>query len=273
MNLNYDINKISLTLQDFFNATGINILLLDSNFSTISQSKNAENNYCKCIKKTVTGRKTCIVSDRELFKKCSISRKPEIHTCHAGLIDIAVPLIYEKDIIGYIILGQMKKDDDFEVVKEYTEKLGIKTSEIEPLYNSLTKFDSGKIQSIENIAAMLAKYLLLENLLKPYSYHNIEAALAYIHNNLDTALSIQSISENINLSKSSLYKYFHKRFNCTVNEYINSKRIEKAIKLVIGTDLSIEEISRMTGFASGAYFTRVFKKETGTTPLKYRKNA
>lgn len=271
MNLNYNIQKIDKALQDFHNATGINMRLLNADFSSISHVKNADNNYCKCIKSTSSGRKFCSESDRELFSKCKKSRKSEMHICHAGLIDIAIPLIYDNEIIGYIILGQMKGFESLNNIKEYLTELGLDANETEKFYNDLSELDYNKIKSIENIAIMLGKYLLLENLLKPYSNKNIESALLYIQNNFEKPLTIQTIAENINLSKSSLYKYFHSHFNCTVNEYINSKRVEKAVKLLGETDLSIEEISQQTGFASAAYFSRTFKKEKGITPLKFRK--
>ena len=271
MKLNYDTNKINSALQDFYNATGINIRLLDKEFSAISYRINADNVYCKCIKGTPNGIKSCTASDRILFEKCRKSKKPEIHICHAGLVDIAIPLLYNDEVLGYTILGQIKKDTDFSDVEEYVTSLGLNPNEAKKLYNSLNPYDSDKIQSIQNIALMLTKYLLLENCLKPYSNQNIELAVEYINDNLEKPLSIQSISKNINLSKSALYKYFHNHFGCTVNGYINTRRIEKSLKLLEETDLSIEQISQKIGFSSCAYYTRIFKKEKGITPLKFRK--
>ena len=47
--------------------------------------------------------------------------------------------------------------------------------------------------------------------------------------------------------------------------------INKAIELLETTNLNISEIARMLGFDDSLYFSRVFKKETGTSPKKYIK--
>ena len=52
-----------------------------------------------------------------LLKKCKETKQTQKHVCHAGLIDIAIPIIYENSIIGYIILGQIKTEKTFESLK------------------------------------------------------------------------------------------------------------------------------------------------------------
>ncbi|MBQ7794048.1 MAG: helix-turn-helix domain-containing protein [Clostridia bacterium] len=187
------------------------------------------------------------------------------------MIDVAVPLLYDDTILGYIILGQMKTNTDFSSVKKYLSELGLDLAEVEGYYTELAYFDYDRTQSIANIATMLAKYILLENMLKPELNRNIEKAVAFINENLDKALTVQSISKGINVSKSVLYKDFHTYFGCTVSQYINTRRIEKSIDLLVRTDLSVEEISQKTGFSSAAYYSRIFKKQKGIAPLKFRK--
>ena len=70
-----------------------------------------------------------------------------------------------------------------------------------------------------------------------------------------------------------LYEAFHRRFHCTVSSYINSKRVERSTELLRKTDLSMEDISQRVGFSSASYYSKIFKKHTGTTPLQYRKNS
>ena len=55
------------------------------------------------------------------------------------------------------------------------------------------------------------------------------------------------------------------------HEYITQLRIYNAKYLLKATDLSIDEISRQTGFSDSVYFIQVFKKIEGITPSKFRK--
>ena len=207
MLVNYDVQKINHILEDFHNATGINMDILKDDFSYVGDHSHWENcRYCKAIQSTEQGKRACICSDRELFKKSRESRKAEVHICHAGLVDVSVPIIYEDVIIGYIIFGQIKVDTDFEGIKEYLVKLGLDENEMGDYFSEISVFDENKIQSISNIANMLAKHILLENMLKPDFDEGVQKTINYINDNLDSELSIQSLSKNVNISKSVLVK-------------------------------------------------------------------
>lgn len=274
MIITYDLEKIDKALEDFYKATDININLLKADFSFVSGREHRENNcYCKAIQKIPAGKKTCMKSDITLLEKCRKTKRMQMHICHAGLIDAAAPIMYGDVIIGYIIFGEMKSSADFSSLKNYIESLKLEFSQMEKYYGNIPLFDSDKIQSVANIASMLAKHILLENMLTPGFDECIRRAEDYITEHLEEELTIRRISESINVSKSVLYKKFHNTFGCTVSEYINGKRIEKSLELLKKTDLTAEEISRQVGFSSAPYFGKVFKKMKGTTPLKYKKNS
>ena len=273
MLVNYDVQKINHILEDFHNATGINMDLLKEDFSHVGEHSYYENcRYCKAIQSTEQGKRACVCSDRELFKRSRESRKAEVHICHAGLVDVSVPILYDDVIIGYIIFGQIKVDTDFETIKNYLVNLGLNENEMKECFSDIPVFSEKKIKSISNIANMLAKHILLENMLKPDFDEGVQKTLNYINDNLDSELSIQSISKGVNISKSVLYRRFQSCFNCTVNQYISRARIEKAKTLLREHNLSIEDIAQKVGFMSGSYFSKKFKKETGMSPYKYRKS-
>lgn len=273
MLINYDIQKINRTLQDFYYSTGINMDLLKSDFSSVGNYSYWEmKRYCKAIQSTDEGKKVCHMSDRRLLKKCRETKKAQMHICHAGLIDVAAPILYGDDIIGYIIFGQMRTETDFSAVAGYVENLGLESKKMEKLYSEISVYDTNHIESISNIAAMVAKHILLENMLTPNYDESIQPAIMYIENNFEKPLTVQGICKHSSLSKSVLYRRFKSCFDCTVSQYINSKRIEKSIELLTKTNLSIDEISQKVGFLSGSYFSKAFKKEKGISPINYRKN-
>jgi len=271
MVVNYDINKINCALQDFYNATGIDIDLLRTDFSPASSYRMKNNRYCQAIQCTSAGKNACFCSDAALLDKCRESKKAEMHICHGCLVNVAIPLFYGDELIGYIIFGRMKPDTELPLPDEHLSALGLDTGELRKYYHDIPLFDSDRIQSVSNVATMLAKYILLENMLKPDLSECLQSAVTFIDANLERELSVKEISKNANSSKSTLYKNFRTHFNCTVSEYIHTKRIERATELLTKTNLSIEEISQRVGFSSASYFCRIFKKQTGFVPVKYRK--
>ncbi|MBQ7040147.1 MAG: PocR ligand-binding domain-containing protein [Clostridia bacterium] len=271
MQINYDKIKLNTALKDFFHATGICLNLLDKDYTIISEALEKKQ-YCKAVQSTKMGKFACRCSDTALLKKCSESRKPEIHTCHAGLSDIAVPIIVEGEIAGYIIMGQMKIEEDFSKIFKKIKNFNLDFEKMKEYYTKIPFYDESRIESISRLALMLATYILTEDMLKPAINRNADIAAKFIANNLSGKLSSDIIAKKCNMSVSSLYSCFHSCFNCTVSEYIIQKRIEKAALLLTSSDYSVEEISHMTGFSSAAYFTKNFKKIKGTTPLKFKKS-
>lgn len=69
--------------------------------------------------------------------------------------------------------------------------------------------------------------------------------------------------------------YFSKRFKQTTGsgfkEYLNNLRIKKASEILIETEYSIAEVASMSGYRDSNYFGDVFKRLTGMSPYKFRK--
>lgn len=71
------------------------------------------------------------------------------------------------------------------------------------------------------------------------------------------------------------YKYFSRMFKQRIGmsftEFIHTKRIEKACELLVKSDMSVNEICEKAGFNDIQSFYRNFKKITGKTPIRYRR--
>ena len=71
------------------------------------------------------------------------------------------------------------------------------------------------------------------------------------------------------MSLSCLYRRFMKRFQMSPKRFLLEYRIERACAMLVGTDLSIQEISNSVGFEDPFYFSRAFKEIKGLSPRQY----
>jgi hypothetical protein len=95
-----------------------------------------------------------------------------------------------------------------------------------------------------------------------------------IQDQMDTnmSLSLQQVSDELEINPAYLSREFSKYFdNLSFGDYIRKLRIEKAITLIEGTDYTLNEIAYLTGFSDQSHFTRIFRKQTGQTPMHYKK--
>lgn len=268
MIIDFNLSDIQSVLNDFYKATNVNISITDSEFNLIYINSYNSKSYCSLIQTTIKGRSLCHCSDIELLKKCKETKKPQQHICHAGLMDMVIPIIHNNEIIGYILMGQLKVDSNY---KGLNVK-GIKVDEkrLKEEFDKLPIVDDNRIESIKNIAIIVAKYLLLGNYIKPKQSMNLESVMKFINENLGEDLSINNISRQTYLSKSLIYSLFKKYLNMTVSEYINKQRILRAKELLGSTELTIETVSTMVGYTSSSYFSKTFKKITGVSPKQYQ---
>lgn len=88
---------------------------------------------------------------------------------------------------------------------------------------------------------------------------------------LEPDLTLQNTALNLSLNKSYLSTIFKKETDTTFTEYVNTKRIDRAIFLLNSTDQPIQDIASSCGIPDITYFTRIFKKQKGMTPSQYRR--
>lgn len=93
----------------------------------------------------------------------------------------------------------------------------------------------------------------------------------HLNTNFTKIESMDQICEELNVSKYYISHVFKKYIGKPPMQYITSKRISYAKKLLQETDLSACEIGEMCGYKDHTLFFKAFKKIVGTTPIAFRK--
>jgi two-component system response regulator YesN len=86
----------------------------------------------------------------------------------------------------------------------------------------------------------------------------------------DSNLSLTLIADHCGLNPSYLSSFYKKHSGKNVSEYLASVRISNAKKLLREETLTISQISEKVGYTNDVGLIRVFKKNEGITPGKYR---
>ncbi len=99
----------------------------------------------------------------------------------------------------------------------------------------------------------------------------IQAAINYIHQHYEDNISIQEFCAKNKMSPAYLGYLFKKETGLFFNNYLTQHRICCSIKLLLDTEQKINDIAQHVGFSSPTYYISCFKKQTGMSPIKYRK--
>ena len=237
--------------------------------------------FCKKARSLPSGREACEKSDRidavELAKQY---KEPFFHECHMGMRELVIPLLKDDVLLGILFVGQCRTGGDYETrIISNAVKMNGNPDEFLRFYKDLPLVSQKNLINIGNILAQYfdAKILsseLLSSKIKEGSTQNdlAETIKQFIRLNYSSSLSLSEIAKALHINASYASRLFSSKYGKTITEYITHVRIEHAKNLLTTTDVSIGNIALNVGFEDVNYFSRLFKKHTGCSPCKYRKD-
>lgn len=95
--------------------------------------------------------------------------------------------------------------------------------------------------------------------------------LNYIDENFRSDFSLTVLAELAGVSPQHLCRIFKDAMNMRPGEYLTQKRLQESRRLLRISNLPISEIAMQSGFPDAGYFSTVFKKHQGMTPIEYKK--
>jgi len=100
----------------------------------------------------------------------------------------------------------------------------------------------------------------------------LKQSLKVIQNHLmDSDFSIDDFASEMNVSKTVLHRKFRTLTGQTPNQFIRTVRLRKAVSLLTESNMTIAEISYLTGFNQSHYFIKCFRECYNETPNNFRK--
>ena len=92
----------------------------------------------------------------------------------------------------------------------------------------------------------------------------------YIRGRLSEKLTMDDLTNEACMSKTSFYRYFKREIGVSPNEFVLMERIKYAKKLLRDPNIQVNQVSYETGFDDCNYFIRAFKKQEGITPKQFQ---
>ena len=264
--------EIISVLCELYKITGFRMSLHDKNFAEIAAYPPEKLPLCSRIHEDCREYDKCCEGDGLAFKKILQTKEPIIYTCRYGLTEAVSPLYNFGVLTGFLMMGQIRSDETpTPEAQELLALLANRAPDAVKLFDSTPVVSKELIESYVKIMTICAQYLTLSNALPSSRPTVAELAKAYIAENLDKRLTIQSICKKIGCSKTTLVSAFRREFNTTVNAAITDAKLEEAKKLLQVGKMSICEIAQSTGFYDQSYFSKVFSTKYGVTPSDYRR--
>lgn len=100
---------------------------------------------------------------------------------------------------------------------------------------------------------------------------HLKHAARAMHRDLANEWTLESLAKIAGMSRSSFAVRFKEKAGQTALDYLIRWRMHKAAHLIQRSELSLNEIAAQIGYQSEAAFNRMFKREVGTTPGRFKR--
>ncbi|MDF2614306.1 MAG: two component transcriptional regulator, AraC family [Clostridia bacterium] len=181
-----------------------------------------------------------------------------------GKVDIKYPYIKKIIISGYAEFEYAKK-----AMKYNTFDYLLKPVKNDELIQTLIKL---KMDLDNQFNELMDKAGVVKNQVTPYEA--VQFTQWYIRAHFEKDINFNLIAMRFNYTPGYLSKLFVQYVGETPNKYYLNLKMDKAKYLLAHCEkLSIRQIAEMIGYEDQSYFSRIFKKTVGKSPLEYRESA
>lgn len=267
-------------LDCFVELTGIRAAYFENHVELVNGKNKDMCSFCRLIRQIPQLHEGCLESDRSAVKIAEETKNPYLYTCHMGLWETVIPVFVRNIPTGYLMLGQVKNTEENDKQwPEISERLcGLKTSasineDIKFAYYDIQGMNIEKIQAAVKMLAIIAGYIIDTDVIRVYDLEAVEKAKEYIAEHFSEHISTKTIAGIAGLSPSYLGFLFKRETGNTITSHIEDRRNKFAKELLETTALPVREIACASGYEDQNYFSRIFKKLEGVSPLAYRHNS
>lgn len=232
-----------------------------------------ENSYCALIKHIPAANKHCVECQKKVLAACI--HGPFNGTCFAGVRERIYPITDGTAITGFLSVSGYQAEHPESFFQKLTKEYGFDQAALHTAYHTLTaKTPTDK----ELDTLLLPLCYMLELAYKktncttmPKSFG--QQLLQYVTSTRNQNITSEDICRHFSCSRSFMSIQFNRFTGKTLRQYLNELRMNDAKILLKNTDLSVTEIAFSIGFNNSNYFSALFKKEVGKSPLQFRKKS
>jgi AraC-like DNA-binding protein/ligand-binding sensor protein len=239
------------------------------------------NPICRLVQEAPGGLEACLGCNRHHFGRVAQTRQPTTYRCHVGLVDIALPVVYENEMIAIVSTGQLlptpAQGGGFEAIRQRCERFGIPDDALRQAYYGAPYLSEKKIDSVVSLLTFFAEYLCemsrrIRDLTEERYPPMVRRALALISDRLSDDLSLPEIASAVDYSPAHFGRRFKRATGLSFTDYVRDARLDRAKHDLATTRRLVADIAVSCGFGSLSQFNRTFRKAVGCSPREYRQS-
>ena len=309
--------KKKSVLEHFIDAisayTGLPICVYDLDYFTRDDEKlnlpaslrEHRSAFCLKVKSSREGWARCIKDQYARAEMANQMKRPLLHTCHAGVTDLVVPLRRGGKQIGVLFMGQavtIPPAKAHRKLEHLSRKFGLNLAELKSLHlaqphmsmsalqkqgdllNGLRDYIETKeilLSERKNTSLNMARPLKLPVNMRVIPTHfldqlqpqspPIQQAVQILREGYWKDLILPTVARSIGFSESHFSREFMREIHLSFRKCLVEARINAAMYLLKRSSLSIGQIAELVGYNDFSSLTRAFQRQTGRSPREFKR--
>lgn len=262
-----DLQTVSLALESLSSLAGVPVIWKTMTMWHIHEWPYPEKQYhhCSAFCNKVKERHyeaCCVAENTQLLHDATGVQTSFVKSCHAGVLELVVPVVCTGRIHGFLIAGPFREK---QTLPMYTNTRGE--------YRRLPIWDDKQREKLESLLSIFGHALSDMSLIHAMRHATdprIVQAQQYIAQHFMQALRVEDVAAHCMMSQSRFIHLFSQEVGIPFSRYLILLRIEHVKSLLADHRLSKAEIALETGFSDQSHMAMTFRKVTGMTPGQYQ---
>jgi AraC-like DNA-binding protein len=218
-------------------------------------------------------RAVCVSHCMEKINSLMIAQSADwfVNQCVYGLTEMIAPIRRGGLPVAVLFAGTWRMEPSAKIVPEQFQRL----SHLKKAFLNLPVFEEGRGERIGSILANAGQGLVaeLDRLLEVDTHegNRKEEIRRFITLNASRKVSTRDLADVLHLSVSRSGHLVEELFGISFSKLLTQERVMRAQTLLRSTDMRVGDIAQKAGFGNEYHFSRMFKREKGIAPGKFRR--
>ena len=266
-----EFDKLATLLKHLHICMGLKFALMDDQAREIFTSS-TQTDFCAAVKSAAGGLERCLGCDAAALREVTATQKMKKYRCHCGLIEAALPVVENGQVIAFILLGQFLDETPRE--KQWRRSLSLLDwypdgEGLSDCYSRLRQVSSEELSSLIEIVHACIAEVRLQGMLSAAQMSDGRRLTEYIAQHYSRPITLDELSRRLGLSVRQTSRILFSKYGQNFTQMRTEARMAAAAEFLREDRLSISEISVRLGYSCPNHFHTAFKKYYGKTASQY----
>lgn len=262
-------DDVQEVLDSFALCFGIRILFYSPDMEIVRFGDNrlSDSRYCQLVMDRLYGAHRCQSLDEEQLKEAAKSRAMVSYTCHAGLLEAIMPVYAEDNLLGYVMMGQVRTQRALPAHVADAWPDNREKNNLRAAFEDLPFVPPGQVNHILRLFSMLVNYIVSQNMVELRGNFIVAGVVKYIESHLGEPIRLTDAAASVYRSESTVSHLVKGTLGKTFKQLVIDKKLDKAdefMRTVPG--ITVADVAARVGYSDPFHFSNLYRKHRKCPP-------